>query len=151
MHYYYEGLNPMSSISDEAKRVWDELNEKATIENDSLPIVEMYLENRFPKDYFKTSFLDMKRNYSEHIKNDFNGDYIEREKRDEFSVKEIYCIAFNRDLGQTPEYAMREQIESALDKLGFIKQTYRRSQGVFGQQTVYKRTEKEINDDDLPF
>ena len=151
MHYFYEGFNPMSSFSDEAKRVWDELNEKATIENDSLPIVEMYLENRFPQDYFKTTFLDMKRNYNENVKYDFNGDHIAREKRDEFSVKEIYCIAFNRDLGQTPEYAMREQIESALDKLGFIKQTYRRSQGVFGQQTVYKRTVKEISDDDLPF
>jgi hypothetical protein len=100
----------------------------------------------------------MKRNYNENIELDYAGNTIYREQREEFSVKEIYCIAFNREIAHTPDYIMREQIENALDKLGFIKQTYRKSQGVFGQQTVYKRVnqvelvkEEEINDDDLPF
>lgn len=158
LHYFEQGFNPMSSFSDEAKKIWDDLNEKATIENDSMPIVEMYINNKFPKSYFKMNFLDMKRNYNENVENDYAGNKIYREPREEFSVKEIYCIAFNREIAHTPDYIMREQIENALDKLGFIKQTYRKSQGVFGQQTVYKRInqvelvkEEEINDDDLPF
>jgi putative DNA primase/helicase len=156
LHYFEQGFNPMSAFSDDAKKIWDELNEKATIENDSLPIVEMYLNNKFPTGYFRMNFLDMKRYYSESITADFSGNPIYREPREEFSVKEIYCIAFNRDLAHTPDYIMREQIENALDKLGFIKQTYRKSQGVFGQQIVYKRVNEvkiveEINDDDLPF
>lgn len=157
LHYYNEGYNPMSAFSDEAKRIWDELNEKATIENDSLPIVEMYVNNKFPINYFALNFIDMKRNYSESVKHEYNGALIYREYRDEFSLKEIYCIAFNREIGQTPDYIMREQIEGALDKLGFLKQAYRRSQGVFGQQSVYKRTqprpikENENDDNELPF
>lgn len=159
LHYFYQGFNPMSSFSDEAKRIWDELNEKATIENDSLPIVEMYVNNKFPKDYFKMNFLDMKKFYTETVEIDYSGRTIVRENREEFSLKEIYCIAFNRDIAHTPDYLMREQIENALDKLGFQKQAYRKSQGVFGQQIVYKRPIQpnlvnegdEINDAELPF
>ena len=156
LHYFEQGFNPMSSFSDDAKKIWDELNEKATVENDSMPIVEMYLNNKFPTSYFRMQFADMKRYYSETVEKDFAGNTIYREAREEFSVKEIYCIAFNREIAHTPDFLMREQIESALDKLGFIKQTYRKSQGVFGQQTVYKRVNEvkiveEINDDDLPF
>jgi predicted P-loop ATPase len=156
LHYFEEGFNPMSSFSDEAKRIWDELNEKATIENDSLPIVEMYLNNKFPTNYFRLNFMDMKRYYSETVEKDFGGNQIYRVAREEFSVKEIYCIAFNREISHTPDYIMREQIENALDKLGYIKQTYRKSQGVFGQQIVYKRVVQvknleEVSDDDLPF
>jgi predicted P-loop ATPase len=156
--YFEQGFNPMSSFSDEAKRIWDELNEKATQENDSFPIVEMYINNEFPKGYFNMPILDMKKYYPESVSSDFMGKTIYREKREEFSLKEIYCIAFNRDISQTPDYLMREQIEHALDRLGFIKQGYRKSQGVFGQQYVYKRQgevslidEYEINEDDLPF
>jgi putative DNA primase/helicase len=152
IYYFDQGFNPMSSFSDEAKRIWDELNEKATAENDSFPIVEMYINNEFPMNYFRLNLLDMKRNYPETVKEDFSGKTIYREKREEFSLKEIYCVAFNRDISQTPDYIMREQIENALDKLGFIKQSYRKSQGIFGQQFVYKReAREEISDDDLPF
>jgi hypothetical protein len=99
----------------------------------------------------------MKKYYSQSAEFDFMGKKIFREKRTEFSLKEIYCIAFNRDIAQTPDYLMREQIESAFDKLGFVRQGYRKSQGAFGQQFVYKRqdtvniVEEEIDDDDLPF
>jgi hypothetical protein len=156
IHYFEEGFNPMSSFSDDAKKIWDELNEKATVENDSMPIVEMYINNKFPTSYFRMQFGDMKRYYNEAVDKDFAGNTIFRQPREEFSVKEIYCIAFNREIAHTPDFLMREQIESALDKLGFIKQTYRKSQGVFGQQTVYKRVNEvkiveEINDVDLPF
>ena len=147
----------MGSFSDEAKKIWDEYNEKATAENDSMPIVEMYINNEFPKNYFNMPIMDMKKYYSQSAEFDFMGKKIFREKRTEFSLKEIYCIAFNRDIAQTPDYLMREQIESAFDKLGFVRQGYRKSQGAFGQQFVYKRqdtvniVEEEIDDDDLPF
>jgi putative DNA primase/helicase len=165
IYHFDKGFNPMTSFSDEAKRIWDELNEKATAENDSFPIVEMYVNNRFPTNYFRLNLMDMKKYYPQEIGEDFFGKTIYREDRTEFSLKEIYCVAFNRDIAQTPEYVMREQIESALDKLGFIKQGYRKSQGLFGQQFVYKKernleevSEKtpiiigeEISDEDLPF
>lgn len=157
---YDSGFNPMSKFSPEANRIWDELNEKATLENDSLPIVEMYVNNKFPINYFANDFFWMKKFYNENVKNDFDGNTLRREKRYEFSVKEIYCIGFNKEIANTPDYLMREQIEHALDKLGFIKQTYRRSQGVFGQQVVYKRPEspeepqrivERREEDELPF
>lgn len=157
IHYFDKGFNPMGSFSDEAKRIWDEYNDKATAENDSMPIVEMYVNNEFPKNYFNMPIIDMKKYYSQNVEFDFMGKKIYREKRTEFSLKEIYCIAFNRDIAQTPDYLMREQIEGAFDKLGFVRQGYRKSQGAFGQQFVYKRqdtvniVEEEIDDDDLPF
>lgn len=153
MSYYDDGFNPMSGFSTEAKRIWDELNEKATSENDSMPIVEMYLNNKFPVNYFNMPMMDMKKYYPEHIERDFEGRTINRTFRDEFSLKEIYCIAFNRDISHTPDYIMREQIENALDRLGFQKQSYRRSQGLFGQQTVYKRMNaiERSAEDELPF
>jgi predicted P-loop ATPase len=154
IYYYYKGYNPMSKFSPEATRIWDELNDKATIENDSLPIVEMYLNNSFPINFFNYNILDMKKYYSETVTFSYDGIPIVREKRTEFSLKEVFCIAFNQDISRTPDYLMREQIENAFDKLGFLKQTYRRSQGVFGQQTVYKKSDRgEINvtDEDLPF
>ncbi len=154
IHYYEDGYNPMSKFSPEATKIWDELNEKATIENDSLPIVEMYLNNKFPINYFTYSFVDMRKYFSESVYTEYDGTQIVRELRKEFSVKEIYCIAFNQDISRTPDYLMREQIENALDKLGYLKQIYRRSQGVFGQQTVYKKSEGDeiyVSEDDLPF
>jgi putative DNA primase/helicase len=156
LQLFDEGFNPMTSFSPKAKEIWDELNEKATIENDSLPIVEMYLENEFPINYFSLDFYSMKKFYHQNVKFDFDGNPINRGKRSEFSIKEIYCIAFNREISHTPDYIMREQIESALDKLGFTKQAYRKTQGVLGQQIVYKRTKPidsrmEGEKDDLPF
>ena len=96
----------------------------------------------------------MKRYFSETVEEDYSHNTIYRDTRDEFSLKEIYCIAFNRDISHTPDFIMREQIQNALDKLGFIKQSYRKSQGVLGQQSVYKRgnpLEIVINEEDLPF
>jgi len=155
IHYYYSKYNPMAKFSSKANQIWDELNEKATIENDSLPIVEMYLNNKFPVNFFNYTFLDMKKYYSQSIFTSFEGTPIPREQREEFSLKEIYCIAFNQDISRTPDYLMREQIENALDNLGYNKQIYRRSQGVFGQQTVYKKPQGDekygITDNDLPF
>lgn len=156
IHYYNEGFKPMSKFSKEANRIWEELNEKATIENDSFPIVEMYVKNHFPVNYFAYDFYSMKKYFNQNTTFDSEGIRINREPRSEFSMKEIYCIAFNREIAHTPDYIMREQIEHALDKLGFMKQAYRRSQGVFGQQVVYKRPEgyvepEEDNQDDLPF
>jgi len=155
LHLFNTGYNPMSKFSAEATKIWDELNEKATMENDSLPIVEMYINNKFPINFFAYNILDMKKYFSETVHQEYSGATIFREKREEFSLKEIYCIAFNQDISRTPDYLMREQIESAFDKLGFIKQTYRRSQGVFGQQTVYKKLGEgdliDVSDEDLPF
>jgi predicted P-loop ATPase len=94
MHYFENGFNPMSSFSDEAKHIWDEFNEKATAENDSLPIVEMYVNNMFPKNYFNMPFADMKKYFSQGVEFNFDGSKIFREKREEFSLKEIYCIGF---------------------------------------------------------
>lgn len=161
LHYFDEGFNPMTKFTADAVREWEELNEKATIENDSLPIVEMYVENNFPVNFFTYDFNNMKRYYHENVDHTYEGTYLHRKKREEFSVKEIYCMAFNREISHTPDYLMREQIENALDKLGFVKQSYRRRQGVLGQQTVYKRLEDlkqedmsdggEFDDEELPF
>lgn len=138
LYYFDEGFNPMTKFTPEAMEIWEQLNEKATVENDSLPIVEMYVNNKFPVNYFAYNFYEMKKYYREAVEADFEGNYIAREKRIEFSIKEIYCVAFDREISHTPGYIMREQIESALDKLGYVKQAYRRTQGVLGQQYVYK-------------
>lgn len=157
--YYEQGFNPMGSFSEEAKRIWDELNDKATVENDSLPIVEMYVNNLFPTNFYDLSFEDMKRYYHERVQKDEIGVRITRERKKEFSIKEIYTIAFDRLFQHTPDFIMREQIQSALDALGFIKDSGRTRQGVFGQQTVYVKQEKDgghyeefgIREEDLPF
>lgn len=153
LYYYEEGFNPMSGFSKEANKLWDELNNKATTDNDSLPIVEMYVNNKFPKQYFSYTFYDMKKYFNEAVREDFNGNFIVREERREFSIKEIYCVAFDKDIAKTPEYIMREQIENALDKLGYIKQTKRRRQGVLGQQVIYAKKIDVLDDeeDDFPF
>lgn len=159
IQHFEDGLNPMSKFTPRAVQEWEELNEKATIENDSLPIVEMYVENKFPVNFFAYPYHEMKRYYHETISNSVDGDFINRRQRAEFSLKEIYCMAFNRDISHTPDYIMREQIENALDKLGFVKQAYRRRQGVLGQQIVYKKEdglgdlneEEDFDDEDLPF
>lgn len=159
IYYYDQGFNPMTKFTPQAVREWEELNEKATVENDSLPIVEMYLENKFPVNFFNYPYDQMKKYYHENVTHTYEGSLIYRERRTEFSLKEIYCMAFNRDISHTPDYIMREQIENALDRLGYVKQSYRRRQGVLGQQNVYKKPEDEENlekggafdDDELPF
>ena len=95
----------------------------------------------------------MKRYYLSSVKEDIYGNTLLRERRSEFSFKEIYCVAFNKDIAHTPEYIMREQITDSLEKLGYEKQQIRRSQGCFGQQQIYKLREEleEVDVDDLPF
>ena len=158
LYYFNGGYNPMTNFSAEAQRIWNSLNEQATIDNDSLPIVEKYVNTAFPLNYFRFPLNEMREIYNGiHFQTNNNKPVLE--KRDEISIKEIYCVAFERDLSKTPDFLIREQIESALDKLGFIKQAYRRSQGVFGQQVIYKRVnesklendEEEVDEDDLPF
>lgn len=153
LYYYNQGFNPMSGFSREAQIIWDGINEKATIENESLPIVEMYVNNAFPKNFFNYNLFDMKRYYLSSVKEDIYGNTLLRERRSEFSFKEIYCVAFNKDIAHTPEYIMREQITDSLEKLGYEKQQIRRSQGCFGQQQIYKLREEleEVDIDDLPF
>lgn len=154
--YFEQGFNPMSAFSPEARKIWDELNEKATIENDSLPIVEMYVNNEFPINFYNFSFEDMKKYYHERIKNDEFGLRITRRRKKEFSIKEIYTIAFDRQFQNTPDFIIREQIQAALDQLGYIKDIGRIRQGVFGQQSVYVKQSdfdggKDETDEDLPF
>lgn len=158
MYYFEEGFNPMSSFSDEAKRIWDELNDKATIENDSLPIVEMYVNNKFPKNFYDLTFEQMKEYYRESVEKDWRGIPIVREVKKEFSIKEIYTVGFDRLFQHTPDFIMREQIQAALDTLGFQKDVGRTRQGIFGQQTVYVRKEDGghyeqygVREEDLPF
>jgi putative DNA primase/helicase len=156
MHYYEEGFNPMTAFSEEAKMIWDELNDKATVENDSLPIVEMYVNNKFPKNFYSLSFDEMKDQWHERKTKDFRGLMIDRETKDIFSMKEIYTIAFNKPYDANPDYLMREQITHALDHLGFVKINKRKAMGIFGQvSSVYKRLEQGGNDEqseeNLPF
>ena len=156
LYYFEEGFNPMSSFSEDAKRIWDELNDKATIENDSLPIVEMYLNNQFPINFYNYTFEDMKKYYHERMKTDEYGLKIQRAQKREFSIKEIYTIAFDRAFQHSPDFIMREQIQSALDHLGYVKDIGRVRQGVFGQQSVYVKQSdfdggKNETDEDLPF
>jgi predicted P-loop ATPase len=156
MFYYEEGFNPMSTFSEEARRIWDELNEKATVENDSLPIVEMYVNNQFPMNFYNFSFEDMKRYWHERVERDFSGISITRTTKREFSIKEIYTIGFDRAFQHTPDFLIREQIQAALEKLGYTKATGRVRQGVFGQQQVYVKMEEggmqnDGLEEDLPF
>ena len=156
MHYYEEGFNPMTAFSEEAKMVWDELNDKATVENDSLPIVEMYVNNKFPKNFYSLNFEEMKDQWHERKTKDFRGLMIDREQKDIFTMKEIYTIAFNKPFDANPDYLMREQINHALEHLGFVKVSKRKSMGVFGQvSNIYMRLEQggqnEPSEEDLPF
>ena len=156
MHYYEEGFNPMTAFSEKAKMVWDELNDKATVENDSLPIVEMYVNNKFPKNFYSLSFEEMKEQWHERKLRDFRGLMIDREQKDIFTMKEIYTIAFNKPFDANPDYLMREQINHALEHLGFVKVSKRKSMGVFGQvSNIFLRLEKggqnEATEEDLPF
>ena len=156
MHYYEQGFNPMTAFSEEAKMVWDELNDKATVENDSLPIVEMYVNNKFPKNFYSLNFEEMKDQWHERKTKDFRGLMIDREQKDIFTMKEIYTIAFNKPFDANPDYLMREQINHALEHLGFVKVSKRKSMGVFGQvSNIYMRLEQggqnEPSEEDLPF
>lgn len=154
LHYFNEGYNPMESFSKEAIIIWEEINQKATIENETLPIIEMYVNNRFPQGFFNYNLQEMRRYYLDSVKTDVYENTIKREMRTDFSLKEIYCIAFNHDLAKQPDYILREQVLDALDKLGYEKTSYKRSQGIFGQQPVYslvKKPLKEDFEDDLPF
>lgn len=153
LHYLtVEKYNPMSSFTPEALEIWQEVNEKATSDNESEPIVEMYVNNMFPIGFFKMNELDMKRFYHENETFIF-GEKVNRERRYEFSIKEIFVVAFNQPLGKGIDFNTKQQIEQALSKLGYEKQNYRRTQGIFGQQYVYAKVDglREENDDDLPF
>ena len=151
-----EGYKPMAMFSKKAQELWKELNEKATTENDSLPIVEMYVNNKFPVNFFKYQMMDMKKYFSESVQRDWQDTFIDREHREEFSLKEIFVMAFHKDIGYSLDFFMREQIIDALLKLGFTKQSYRKRQGLLGQQYIYLRKlpvemRREDEEDDLPF
>lgn len=159
LYYFEEGFNPMSSFSDEAKYIWEELNEKATIENDSLPIIEMYVNNLFPTNFFSLSFEEMKAQWHERLRLNYQNILIAREKRTFFTVKEIYTIGFNKYFDQNPDYILREQIVHALEHLGFTKVVQRKTMGVFGQVShIYQKLDDggtqgaiNISEDELPF
>ena len=159
LHYYNEGYNPMSPFTSEQVKIWDRLNESATTENDALPLVEVYVKNKFPTFFFNYSFAEMKKYWSEKVTHEYdaNGekyDFIGRNHREEFSIREIWCFAFNRDIGSAIDYNIRAQIVHSLEKLGYIKTPGRKTQGVFGQQHTYileLKEGNEVQEDDLPF
>jgi len=150
MVYFEEGFNPMAAFNenDEAKRIWNELNDKATVENDTYPIVEMYVNNKFPTNFYNLDFETMKNTYKENKTHTFSGVPIPRQPKEEFSLKEIYTLAFELPFSSNMNYHMRIEIESALKELGFSKEGDRKRQGIFGQQYVWTRG---VNEDDLPF
>jgi hypothetical protein len=156
LYYFDSGFNPMSSFSEEAKQIWEELNDKATIENDSLPIVEMYVNNAFPINFYDLSFEEMKAQWHERLKMDYRAILISRKKKDFFTIKEIYTIGFSKNFDQNPDYLLREQIVHALEQLGFVKVSKRKTLGVFGQVSqIYERVEggdsNDISEEELPF
>ena len=68
-----------------------------------------------------------------HWRNYEGAEQFRREKRSEFSVKEIYCLALDKKIGDRVDYIVRKEIEQSLTQLGFIKVDGRRkSFGKFG-------------------
>lgn len=135
LHYYHEGYQFAAPFPPKLIRQWETLIEKASLDNDYYGIVQDYVANRFPIDLFKLDFPDMKTYWRNHD----GADQFRREKRSEFSVKEIYCLALDKRIGDRVDYIVRKEIEQSLLQMGFIKvDNKRKSFGKFGQQHYFK-------------
>lgn len=142
LHYYNIGYSYSSPFPPLMQRQWETLIEKASLENDYFGLVKDYVENEFPIDFLKLDYQEMRI----HWRNK-NQDDIPREKREEFSAKEIYCLALDKRIGETPDYMIRKEIEQSLKKLGYTKvDSRRKSFGEFGQQYYYRLEKESIED-----
>jgi predicted P-loop ATPase len=141
IYYYKSGYSYSAPFNPKQQREWDMLLERASLENDYFGIVEDYINNKFPLGFNEMAFPNQKLWWREG-----SGEFA-REKRTEFCVKEIYCIALDKRLGDMPEYYIRKDIEQALGRLGFQRNPKsRKSFGEFGQQYYYEKVEKSIDD-----
>jgi len=139
LDYYNSGYSFSAPFPPLMQRQWETLIEKASLENDYFGLVKDYVENKFPINFLSMDFQDMRINWRD------KGDNIGfREKRTIFSAKEIYCLALDKRIGETPDYGIRKEIEQSLKKLGFVRSdNQRKSFGEFGQQHYYELEVKE--------
>lgn len=137
IHYYHEGYAYSAPFAPHMQRQWEQLIDKASLENDYYGIVKDYVEHKFAGSFLKMSFNDMKQ-YWQNKDNDFNSGEFKMERK-QFSVKEIYCVALDKRIGDTPDFHTRKEIEQSLESLGYGKmESSRKSFGVFGQQFYYE-------------
>lgn len=136
MHYYYEGYSYSAPFPPHMQRQWEQLIDKASLENDYYGIVKDYVENKFPMDFMKMSFNDMKSYWQNKEADYYNQGF--KQVREFFSIKEIYTVSLDKRFGDSPDFHTRKEIEQSLFDLGFEKvETSRKSFGVFGQQHYY--------------
>ncbi len=142
LHYYFTGYSFSAPFNPKQQREWDMLLDRASLENDYFGIVEEYVNNKFPVQFFDLEFHQQKSWWREKT----DGGY-HRSLRDEFSIKEIYCIALDKRLGDNPDFYERKDIEQALNRLGFERQgNSRKTFGDLGRQIYYKKMERSIDD-----
>lgn len=135
MEYYHSGYQFSAPFAPKLQRQWEALIGKASLDNDYFGIVQDYVENKFEKGLMSLEFGEMKY----HWRNKPDDDPTRRERRSEFSVKEIYCLALDKRIGDRMDFIIRKEIEQSLETLGFVKvDSRRKSFGAFGQQHYYK-------------
>lgn len=135
MEYYHSGYQFSAPFAPKLQRQWETLIGKASLDNDYFGIVQDYVENKFEKGLMSLEFNEMKY----HWRNKPDDDPTRRERRSEFSIKEIYCLALDKRIGDRMDFIIRKEIEQSLETLGFVKVDNRRkSFGAFGQQHYYK-------------
>lgn len=149
LEYYNSGYSFSAPFPPLMQRQWETLIEKASLENDYFGLVKDYVENLFPIDFLSQDFQTMRFSWRNRDDSD-----VRRKKRTTFSAKEIYCLALDKRIGDTPDYGIRKEIEQSLRKLGFVKvDNQRKKFGEFGQQYYYELLEEEIevNEKELSF
>ncbi len=140
LEYYNSGYSFSAPFPPLMQRQWESLIEKASLENDYFGLVKDYVENLFPIDFLSQDFQTMRFSWRNRNDND-----VRRKKRTAFSAKEIYCLALDKRIGDTPDYGIRKEIEQSLRKLGFVKvDNQRKKFGEFGQQYYYELLEEEV-------
>lgn len=149
LEYYNSGYSFSAPFPPLMQRQWETLIEKASLENDYFGLVKDYVENLFPIDFLSQDFQTMRFSWRNRDDSD-----VRRKKRTTFSAKEIYCLALDKRIGDTPDYGIRKEIEQSLRKLGFVKvDNQRKKFGEFGQQYYYELLEEkiEVNEKELSF
>lgn len=162
-----ENYNPMESFSSEAFQQFIEISENGATENSSLPLVELFVNNKFPIDYInyfsQNSNLEKLRDvWREGSKPLYDPQFTcVRVKREEFSITEMEILLYEKQVSDKSDFMLRLNIKNALMKLGYEETTHKRLFGIIGQQKVWRKIPKkevevkqeikEINEEELPF
>lgn len=139
LEYYNQDYNFAAPFEPYVQKQLDALIETASLNDDYIGQIEEYVENEFPKNFLTYDFEDMRKfwrkgaEFPSYDKNNF------REKRDCFSIKEIWTVLLGNRKGDTPKQYQSKEIKADLTKLGYEFQGSKRKRfGVeIGQQQYF--------------